>query len=146
MNNWCMTLGWLVGRTIAGQRKKRTPVAYRYNGEELPLLPEEWDSATHPCAVITVFISTTILRFGQIVYETHLSDGVEYYRYGMYGYQAYELQDDFTWTLIQDEPKETVWIENIDDDSVYTKWSNTDILNKDGTVHLAASDPVPVYE
>lgn len=26
------------------------------------------------------------------------------------------------------------------------KWSNFDILNEDGSVYLAASDPIPVYD
>jgi hypothetical protein len=63
MDKTSLTLGWLVGRRIAGQRtKQKTPIAYLYNGVQLPPLPE-WDREKYPYAVIVADDYQTALSF-----------------------------------------------------------------------------------
>ena len=58
------------------------------------------------------------------------------------------------WKIVADEnglPKTDVWIETagigayvVPSEGMWEFWSNFDMLNEDGSVFLAASDPVPV--
>ena len=54
-------MGWKAGNWVARQRgKKKTPVAYLYNGVRLPGLPE-WDKTVYPFAVIVYIDGTYFL-------------------------------------------------------------------------------------
>lgn len=154
-----MTMGWMVGRMIAGMRGKREPVAYLYNGVRLPKLPE-WDKTVYPYAVISLFendyhkgyimdISATHYVAAE-VYPGHVGNSLTITTPAM----CYSLQDsggenttspDGAWVLTSDLSGET---ENYFRSGKYYSlfWANYDVSGSDGTVYLAASDPVPVYE
>lgn len=65
MDETSMVLGWLMGRRIAGQRKKqeKQPIGYLYSGVTVPDVPEydssivlpklpEWEEETYPKALL----------------------------------------------------------------------------------------------
>lgn len=104
-----------------------------YDGAVLPALPE-WDRETYPYALI--------------------KDGTYLYAFSSYSYNYSDgpfitaNAPKKVWEL---ENAEWVELTNYVNTSVAGNayfsnlvWSNLDILNEDGTVYLAASDPVPV--
>lgn len=120
---------------------KGEPVAYLYNGVRLPKLPE-WDRNTYPYAVFLVGnISGTV--------SLYILSAVEYAvnSRGVWSVtipigtpiatvaEGATRWSDFSELTYATEP----YVGNID-------WANFDVLNEDGTVFLAASDPIPVYE
>ncbi len=126
--------------------KKGEPVAYLYNGVQLPKLPE-WDREKYPYAFMcgsTDFDGSyyvTINCLNVQVYrddDDHIhpvQDG-QYIRY----YATADKDDDWTYFgYVNDIFTSSLFIGDV-------FWTNTDILNEDGTLYLAASDPVPVYE
>lgn len=132
-----LTMGWLVGRQIAGMRTEtgKTPVAYLYNGVQLPALPE-WDKETYPHA----FIAHTGKMF---TYLFVLSDPT--YLVGIEGDWCIKCVNHSTLN------KSTgVWIPgsgNTIERSVHSLvWSNFDMVSRDGSIAMSASDPIPVYE
>lgn len=145
MDETSLTLGWLVGRRIAGQRRK--PVAYLYNGVELPPLPE-WDKETYPYAFISHRKSDGVYElYACSRIPTHSpvteGDGIVVW----YPAQLYLCTDDKSWVFKTQYSEELmegnkVFVLDIRKDHL---WSNVDILNEDGTLCLAASDPIPVY-
>lgn len=144
-------LGTIFGTLSRGSFPKREPVAFLYNGVRLPGLPDlsEQDKKVYRFVYITKFLAAQkrSVTFSPVrmVYDP-ATGGVRpengepvtvlEYSVGYYGTPT-------EWG----EPK-TVEIPFSDS---YTRispfWANTDILNEDdGTVYLAASEPVPVYE
>lgn len=132
--------------------KPRKPTAYLYNGIRLPALPE-WDREKYPYAVISnadgwggcrLFVLTTISNH-HVKLVTTVS-GVTELRY-FYGVGCRYVQ------CICDE-KTGMWSSFGDEVEVFFEashfslpiWANFDLLNEDGTVNVATSDPVPVYE
>lgn len=130
--------GLLCGLVTPG-RLGRTPVAYSYNGVELPKLPE-WDKTAYPYAVI-------------------------YYFPGFFGVGAY-YYSIFSPTPIEsdttDSTKFTIsssaivhrtlnssnpWEESTLSGGAYSslKWANYDIYDAESNLVLAASEPVPIY-
>lgn len=143
MDKTSLTLGWLIGRRIARYRVKKTPIAYLFNGVQLPTLPE-WDKKTYPYAVIntamyTMFKSATLYLLSSLEYTTIESNGDR----GI-------VLTDTNHVIFSAKSTDTAWSEG----SAVTAalnianigWTNTDILNDDGTTYLSASDPIPVYE
>ena len=129
---------FLLGNLLRRGLVSRTPIAYLYNGVQLPGLPE-WDKTVYPYAVIvyntaseayflhvcanpatiTTFISTITLPGPRQYYQ--LTSG------------AWELVDTLTG-------------DGAFGKSAYT-WSNHDILDDaNGAVVLSGSEPVPVCE
>lgn len=113
-----------------------TATKYSCNGTVLPALPE-WDKEMYPYAVIvgtTLFVS---------------SDPFEPKKFGDYnGYQVVYNSDmeaqvtDGAWTALS-----AVRITaGIGYDRWLITWSNYDMIDIDGNLTIAASDPVPVYE
>lgn len=132
-------MGWQLGKRL--RMRGRKPIGYSYNGTVLPELPE-LDKEKYPYAALAyvditngywIFVcSPTPIILSECgtlenidnavpIIDTTLVDGVwgtpEVSENGM---------DYFPWVI--------------------AKWSNHDILNEDGTLYLAASTPVPVYE
>lgn len=140
-------MSWLTGliaSICSGIRiSSRTPVAYLYNGVRLPALPE-WDREAYPFAVIFQPGSTTRLCVGKSLdYQTTTSGA---YQFGLTGCKICVLEKSDAgeaWGEFWDYNMATFW-NNID--RSYAVWTNADILNADGTVAIAASVPVPVYE
>lgn len=129
----------------------KTLVGYSYNGVVLPALPE-WDKETYPYAVIS--------ELGLLpgYYNLHVLGKDSYYfnSGGRYfggsdeikpvpGYQCTSNIYPF------DEWKELLFMDNAnacayENKTIITVWSNFDMLNEDGTIFMAASEPIPVYE
>lgn len=136
--------------------KPRKPIAYLYNGIRLPALPE-WDRGVYPYAVMSVFTEETSsnssvgdislcvcvypLSFnGSNVVQTNAPERTKYllYRYSpTNGDTGFSLAGEYSGGTSN---KVTYPSE---EDSF---WSNHDIPNADGTIYLAGSDPIPVYE
>lgn len=153
-----MLLGWLTGRKVAGMRQRK-PVAYLYNGVQLPALPE-WDRETYPYAAIC-FIGN-----GETLSYLFLSSAPLSYRPYKVGITKYHqliaTEDCSALEYVYDTTRgDTDWILSEDNSGEFTKdgtvcnlildgskfWTNYTILNyDDGTVHQVATDPVPVYE
>lgn len=128
---------------------------YLYNGVELPALPE-WDREAYPYAWIAKApynddYYSLIISTGECDYRSWKDYGSMYYLYPVdvpitvkaaYLYKGeFETGEwNFTW--------EKTYEENI----VHTSsglglpvWSNFDVINHDdGSIYIAASDPIPV--
>lgn len=140
--------GLQVGGLIAGmQRVTKKPIAFLYNGVQLPPLPA-WDKEAYPYAVINYYKITgeytiyfaapnaycyenTFVYFGGSSDGEHVA-AVQYTGTLEQGWYDYQEVENFNVCL---NWKVTSW----------AIWSNTD-LEYDGTLYLAASDPIPVYE
>ena len=137
------TAGLVAGQSWCEEKIKtveKQPIAYLYNGVQLPPLPE-WDKETYPYAVI-VDISVPSDAVGSSGYwvvpqksvytvsNNGIMDAVRYDR----GY-VYEAETD-TWRLGGISGSSTAFV----------KWANYDVCDSSGNVYLSASDPIPVYE
>lgn len=158
MDKTSLTLGYLVGRRIAGQRtKQKTIIGYSFNGVVLPTLPE-WDKETYPYAVIygygtgyAVTITDKPLKLygfddeGELFAAQDYSATNKVYTHyktsylndGSSGWSEFPSYDLLVYGL---------YLRKYTTDEPNQIWSNHDILNEDGTLYLAASDPIPVYE
>lgn len=117
------------------------PIAYLYNGVRLPKLPE-WDKETYPYAYIGERSGSAEYQ-GQIVLwftkgEAKISSsGTTIYNLSQSNAQYYLYEENtnkwngFEYSLMA---------------HMKVFWTNTDIINTDGSVYCAASNPIPVYE
>lgn len=139
---------YLLGLRIAGQRKKqdRVPVAYLYNGVRLPGLP---DAQGHQNA----FIGTLNLgsRTTTFLYLLDFIPKATEYQFGIKkligigSYLYYEIKGSASTLRWGDADLGEATGEPFG--MVFSSiWSNVDVYNDDGTLYLAASDPVPIYE
>lgn len=125
--------------------QNKEPIAYLYNGVQLPKLPE-WDRVAYPYAVI---VEKTPIGLRDTIATLYCYPLPMTYRNGRFErdtetiYVAYSIgKSDVTWDepIYYDEEHASSYL-------AYTPfWSNFDILNEDGTLYLAASEPTPVYE
>ena len=126
----------LAGFSFPYSKPRRKPPAYLYNGIRLPALPE-WDKVMYPYA----FIETTFGLYYLRVLANPLTPDGDSFRFNAPGLVAGAQIDVVTggysgwngWSEVTDNTRTPIW-------------SNYDVLTADGTVFLAASDPVPVYE
>lgn len=107
---------------------------YLYNGVELPALPE-WDKTAYPYAFITRVLGKPIL---QVSVERPYWDNSD---------MRFLYDSDGGWA----ECKNGLWEDFIfmnpafyTSDEFRPLWSNFDVLNEDGSVYMAASEPIPV--
>ena len=106
---------------------------YLYNGAELPVLPE-WDKQTYPYAVIAK--ATGSHRYLFMCVERPYYDGSKVQLGSSVLFSNfYAKGTGEVWS----EPKETTITEY---SGIF--WTNTDILNSDGTIYLATSEPIPI--
>ena len=119
----------------------KEPIAYSYNGVILPALPE-WDRETYPYAVIfqyktggrIVFTATSIpITIGSAVCTGGASSD--------YTKLWAEINEDSAWDDLAENNNSIMGTA-----SIKFLWSNYDVYNSSGTLKLAASEPVPVYE
>lgn len=111
---------------------------YLYNGMELPALPK----TTYPIAVMDTALygmlkEATLYLFSELEYTTieGSSDrGIVLTETNHVRFTATATNGE--WTAASG----TAGALNINN----IGWANTDILNEDGTLYLAASDPIPV--
>lgn len=143
--------GWLVGKKIAAMRGKvnsgeteepsGTIVGYSYNGVQAPAFPD-YDSGTYPYTVLrhnseaTIQFQLyccvsppTINSAGKIVFANSSKGKCTAYSY---------IDGEWVGTNYTAFAGLKTEVDGI-------CWTNTDILNSDGTTYLAASEPVPVY-
>ena len=157
-------LGFALGHRLrnAIRFSKKEPIEaayYLYNGVRLPALPE-WDKKVYPYAYILELSGAQLFIVLSIPFEygtvTANFDGVITTTTGLYSYApayttgtaiGYVSQGD-SWITVGTDTwgGESIGIYyGFWDVSVEAIWANTNINNVDsGTVHLAASDPVPV--
>lgn len=138
---------YFLGRRIAGQRRKqdRVPVAYLYNGVRLPPIP---NSNNLLCLMVSYdnFSGSS----GTKNYYAWVSSAP--WQKAVLGYQMTETGSGYCYAYDADTDSwayASKW-ENDVYPPVFSPmnpmWTNQAVLNKDGTVYLEASDPVPVYE
>lgn len=143
--------GFLFGLLCPGDwraSESGEPVAYLYNGVQLPPLPE-WDKTAYPyAAIFKNIIGTAVLYiFEQKPYVTiktsvtaalSITSGSKYVYKGANSISnptnGWNANTEYTATDDQ-----TMNIQSV-------IWTDFDLLNEDGTVSLSASEPVPVYE
>lgn len=161
---------WLTGFALGLSGKpypysKREPTAYLYNGVRLPALPE-WDRVAYPYAVITGYSNELFEQYPDAPKHSNylfvsdkpllLTRGTIYG--GGYNYFVGDLTSAQTWTCaVGGEASEwacygkysadsrVIYNTELSWDTCRFMWANHDIMYR-GTVALAASDPVPVYE
>jgi hypothetical protein len=157
MDETSLTLGWLVGRRIAGQRtKQKTVTGYSYNGTVLPKLPE----LEHPYAVIVTDASSPyaylLCSSVPLKYEEYIT--WERLRATADGTQAV-FACNSEWEQCAEDYFENrsgiaVYFNFTADAVAYARtkiygdilWANYDVLNySDDSLYLSASDPIPVY-
>ena len=137
---------WLTGFLAAIVTRERvvptekTPVAYLYNGVRLPALPE-WDKEKYPYAYITTADFDDGYRLFCVDGQKNVINGKLFLTI-LYPGDFYVLRDG-EWAKYDHSnvAAPVVWCNT---DTYYT----TNIENGElaGTLYMAASDPVPVYE
>lgn len=116
---------------------------YLYNGVDVPALPERdaetfpyivlWQgTAEHPFNVYYCQSPPIIDSDGKIVYASSALGKCQAY--------SYWTTDDMGWV----GPTNYTAFAGLTTDPTGVFWTNADILNPDGSVFLAASDPIPV--
>ena len=145
----------LAGKPLPLSMEKREPVAYLYNGVQHPDIDSVWvDKVTYPHAVITaIFRDNTVYYLWLISKQTSI--------YGESGNEVWGVQEgDASCTVYRSKAQGAWEAANLFTDGANTRddfggyyisgitpiWTSHDILNADGTLYLAASEPVPVYE
>lgn len=114
---------------------------FLYNGVELPALPE-WDKTVYPYAFI--YIVTLDGTTGVYTLVVSSSSVMGYDGNGIICPSAtvgqrYTVSED-SWAAAS--ASDDFYIKR--DNLIYTVWANFDVLNSDGSVYVAASEPVPV--
>ena len=155
LDHTALAQGWWVGKRLAAMRVKREPVAYLYNGVRLPPLPE-WDKAKYPNALLTrfwdkwwilhIFGEYTVLDSPPNNPTDQDSDWIVLNGTGdtsnceAYLKSAYD-EETGQWGAFESDQYSpyTDYLSNV-------KWSSVDLHAYDGSLYLAASTPVPVYE
>lgn len=158
---------WLTGFALGLAGKPlplvagKPPIAYLYNGVQLPALPK-WDRETYPYAIIARIgiISSEYVYTLRLFRSAYTTSGTNVL-YSFYNMTAdigktwlgcscpyTDLGDGtFMWSGIRE-------IQIVENDSAETTtilvgtpiWSNFDLTTNGGTVWLAASEPTPIYE
>ena len=115
----------------------REPIAYSYNGVILPKLPE-WDNATKQYATIL----------------SHVADGVKEYwlKFSTTQQTVVSGGGAAVWLGCDYILQDGVWVEDSAGGGGTVVWANHDVYYSNsveevgGTIYLAASEPIPVYE
>lgn len=150
-----MSINWkqliALGLCSVGEyTERKEPVAYLYGGVRLPPLPE-WDKEAAPYAFIdTSDPTSTSTTGGNYAIYMHSKASVvgsdNWLKFSKPVYQALKWTG---WGVVK-KLTNTNAIKvkpDYDGDSyLHIIWTNHDIYNEDGTLHLAASEPIPIYE
>lgn len=122
---------------------------FLYNGVELPGLPETWNEAAHPHLFIRVVSldgsaeNAVYSLFAASVAAVSYDDNGILFPSSAVG-EKYAVSDG-AWVESSESLSDAFYIKR-NDGFLYTLWANFDILNSDGSVYIAASEPVPVVE
>lgn len=121
----------------------REPIAYSYNGVILPKLPEV-DEEKCPCVYMYKSGSYYIIQFCGAFKPVTVSGSYTYINsagnYVLYRY--YPSTGEFEFRNEGYMENQTVSIRNPED----VFWANADLVYEDGSLFLATSEPIPVYE
>lgn len=147
-----LMMGWMVGKKIAAMRGKVTDsgesdsgeteepsgtiVGYSYNGVTLPALPE-YDSETYPYAYIGMNGDNYIFAVSEAekTFNGSVSGTISFINKPRWKYDGTE------WAKVTGATSYMTVTSLV--------WCNTDVYRNEsygGTLYLAASEPVPVYE
>lgn len=138
---------YLAGRGVGS----KTPVAYLYNGVQLPALPE-WDKETYPYATIVgIALGSNEFNY-QLIYSDVQCGRVDSWTSGVRFASDNHTGAYISRVCYNSTPDK--WEAPTTNDSgdpflvpCPAVWANYDVLDKiDGGVLLTASDPIPVYE
>ena len=138
------------------------PVAYLYNGVELPALPE-WNKEAYPYAVIArIGVASSSYKYTLRLFSNAYTTSGTSVLYSFYEMTAdigktwlacscpyIDLGDGtFVWGEISEHQIVDADADGISDAVLVGMpiWSDFDLTANGGTVWLEASDPVPVYE
>lgn len=134
-------------------------VGYKYGDKVLPDIQTVWDKEKYPYVAIQMgdYSGQFDITNGVVAFATFsnkpLTIGSNFDTdYCLRGWtESQDVIDTFAgvydfkyneWAVLEEETAGRV---NYNDDE-YPMWANYDVLNADGSVYLAASDPIPVYE
>lgn len=116
---------------------------YLYNGVKMPAFPEEY-ATERPFAVLVK--SNGIAMIGPYYGFVFSKSPITVYQKD--GMPLWEVYDGSlaVYTHDEDESEYSTWdsVPAVNVPASLLIWSNHDILNEDGTVYLAASEPIPV--
>ena len=143
---------WLTGFCLGMAGKplplSKEPVAYLYNGVQLPPLPD-WDKEKYPCAII---VSGKNLNF-KTFYSLYITNKPIYdaagclceteVLYTLYRCMESDIESG-VWTLMKEDVTGDFNLFNGPANTTKV-WANYDILSAEGELVFAASAPVPVY-
>ena len=123
---------------------ENAPAVYLYNGVQLPPLPE-WDMASYPYAIITTAMtgSSYNLRFYKTV--NYFSSTANLLYFGGDGNNVSVPCVGCSMTKYDAIWGELRTFDNQNSSVPKAIWSNFD-MEYEGTLYLAASEPIPVYE
>lgn len=131
----------LAGKPLPLSQESKEPVAYLYNGVRMPPLPD-WDKEKYPYAAIMLVVEDSyVFRvFPEGAYYSATGGGNRTFRHDGTTMSANILMSgSASWNELKESEGGFIHLNK-------TIWSNFDLLNADGSVYLAASDPIPVYE
>ena len=124
---------------ISGGEPSVEPVAYLYNGVRLPKLPE-WDKEMYPYAAIDYHESPYYGETYHLEFYTlrpyWKEDGVYPPAYCASGVSG----------LVDGKWADIVYVHFYPTAKSTPFWTSFDVLNEDGSIYMAASEPIPVYE
>ena len=132
--------GYALGRAGISAATAPKPLRYRYNGHLLPQLPI-WDGEAYPHAFLLIPDQSLPDSDYTVLYV--LSDGPVCENgmvlFGEASVLRGEISGDGHWSALTEAEGASVVAADV-------LWTNRDICDADGTVCLAAAQPVPVYE
>jgi hypothetical protein len=121
---------------------------YLYNGIELPALPE-YDSETYPYVALISTLQDYYLLCSKLPFVYKIINGQGAIRNPSEttttAYRYY-ISKNFGGDWSDDSPDGGTHNFNPNAGMTDCVWANYNVLNLDGTIYLAASDPVPVVE
>ena len=156
-----LLLGCRVGQLIKGMRGKvKEPVAFLYGPDKvrLPKIPE-----VEGFEFVYIYVSygqyTLMISTQELEYRSWKDIGNSYYLYPVnmplteeltvkHAYLDAEEAESGTWEFTWSKTYEAGY-DMVNEQSGFgiPFWANTTVMNhEDGSIYLAASDPVPVYE
>lgn len=140
------------GQKIEPPEEEKTPVAYMYNDVRLPDINEAYEVIATQAGV-DVEIAKASFPYALVIYnEAENENRLFLCNTTPYGRDGICMLPSETYLGIFDTDGNswgyTVELPLPDGGTLgyAVKWTSHDILNADGTIYLAASDPIPVYE
>lgn len=122
---------------------KKEPVAYLYNGVRLPKLPE-WDKEMYPYAYISMKSDGTPYIFISSNPASYYPNWGWAVTVGAWFAPLVAYANEVPWVSAEDEGGVYIHLERYDTWKLV--WCNTDVVTQTGSVFMAASEPIPVYE